>query len=69
MGNVAKLAGTFREGGKFELLVVDNGEGAGAAGVDTVTIQRETDATCDTEDDDDSPVGLARGNAQVYDAP
>jgi hypothetical protein len=68
-GNTAKIAGTWDQGGSFQLLVVDNGEGALAEN-DLVTVQNAQDPTCDEEDDDDEgPTALARGNAQVYDAP
>jgi hypothetical protein len=67
-GNTAKIAGTWDQGGTFQLLVVDNGQGA-AADDDLVTVQNAADPTCNQEDnDDDNQVALARGNAQVYDA-
>jgi hypothetical protein len=69
-GNMAKLAGTWDQGGAgtFQLIVVDNGEGA-AADPDIVTVQNMQDPTCDDEgDDDDGQTELGRGNAQVYDA-
>ena len=69
-GNRAKLAGTWNDGGTFELIVVDNGEGA-LAESDLITLQpNDTTPGCgeDDDDDDNDPVALARGNAQVYDA-
>jgi hypothetical protein len=70
-GNKAKLAGTWREsdgGGSFQILVIDNGQGANSDD-DLVTVQNLQDPTCDDEDDDDdAQTALARGNAQVYDA-
>jgi hypothetical protein len=67
-GNMAKLSGTWDSGGAFQVIVVDNGQGA-AASDDTVTIQQVDDPSCEQEDnDDDDPTALARGNAQVYDA-
>lgn len=66
-GNTAKLAGTFRDGRSFTLVVVDNGEGLDDN--DTIALQFTDDPTCDREDgDNDSSTALARGNAQVYDA-
>ena len=68
VGNTAKLAGKFRDGRSFTLLVVDNGEGANASN-DTMALQFTDDPTCDREDgDDEGSTDLARGNAQVYDA-
>ena len=68
-GNMAKMAGTWDQGGTFQLLVVDNGEGA-MANDDMITIQDAQDPTCDQENNDnDGQTALARGNAQVYDAP
>lgn len=66
-GNVAKLAGTWTDGGTFQLYVEDNGEGANAES-DVVTLMPGEDATCDFEEpDDEDKVALARGNAQVRD--
>lgn len=68
-GNMAKLAGTTNDNGTFTLFVVDNGEG-GNADNDLITLDRQSDPTCEFNDDDeDNAVELARGNAQVYDAP
>lgn len=68
-GNMAKLAGTANDNGTFTLFVVDNGEG-GNADSDLITLDRQSDPTCEFNDDDeDNAVDLARGNAQVYDAP
>jgi hypothetical protein len=69
-GNMAKMAGTWAQGGTFQLLVVDNGEGAMATDSDMITLQDGQDPTCDQENNDnDGQTALARGNAQVYDAP
>ena len=72
-GNTAKMAGVGRlqDGTQrgFTLIVTDNGEGA-AANNDLITLEYTDDPTCEREDgDDDAAVELARGNAQVYDAP
>ncbi|MDP9406082.1 MAG: hypothetical protein M3O86_05715 [Actinomycetota bacterium] len=69
---MAKISGVNRDTGQpFELFVVDNGEGAKATGADMVTFQEADDVSCENEDDDDDDAMtvLARGNAQVYDAP
>lgn len=64
-GNVAKLAGTWRDGGTFGIYVEDNGEGRDATDVVTLV---NTDAGCDFEEpEDEDKVALARGNAQVRD--
>jgi hypothetical protein len=68
-GNMAKIAGTWRAGGTFQLLVVDNGQGS-AASNDLVTLQNNQPNDCANDNDDqDNETDLARGNAQVYDAP
>jgi hypothetical protein len=66
-GNTAKISGTARDGGAFQLYVVDNGEGA-SAGNDMIMFQRADSASCDFNPGNEVPE-LARGNAQVYDAP
>ena len=68
-GNRAKLSGTWRDGGNFQLIVIDNGEGAGDEN-DVVIVQKMDDFNCSDEDDDDDDgqTALSRGNAQVYDA-
>lgn len=72
-GNTAIIGGEWAErdgGGRYELYVVDNGEGA-AAESDVVYIGDAPENACDPEnyDGDDAPdQALARGNAQVYDA-
>lgn len=67
VGNVARLAGTWRDGGTFQLYVEDNGEGS-AADNDVVTLMPGEEPTCDfDEPDDDDKVALARGNSQVRD--
>jgi len=66
-GNTAKIAGTGRDGRNFQLYVVDNGQGAGADN-DMIMFQYSDQASCDFNPGNDVPE-LARGNAQVYDAP
>lgn len=71
-GNVAIIGGEWAArdgGGRFELYVVDNGEGA-AAEDDVVWIGEPTGtAYCDPDEYDGSEdQALARGNAQVHDA-
>ena len=71
-GNMAQVYGHNRDdaGDTFELYVVDNGEGAGAAGADVVAFNGEPDGGCGSPDsNDEGDVELGRGNAQVYDAP
>lgn len=64
-GNVAKIAGTWRDGGPFQLYVEDNGEGKDASDVVTL-IPGESGCDFDEPEDEDK-VALARGNAQVRD--
>lgn len=66
-GNTAKIAGTGRDGRAFQLYVVDNGQGS-AADNDMIMFQLADEASCDFDPGNDVPE-LARGNAQVYDAP
>jgi hypothetical protein len=66
-GNTAKIAGTGADGRAFQLYVVDNGQGASADN-DMIMFQVADQATCDFDPGNDVPE-LARGNAQVYDAP
>jgi hypothetical protein len=66
-GNTAKIAGVGRDGRAFQLYVADNGQGS-AAQNDMILFQFADEATCDFDQGDDVPE-LARGNAQVYDAP
>jgi hypothetical protein len=72
VGNTAEIAGVERDTeDPFTLRVVDSGEGAAAA-ADTIYFDDvEDDGRCESDDndDDDAQVALARGNAQVYDAP
>lgn len=71
-GNMAEIAGSERDtGDPFTLRVVDNGEGANDGNDMIFFDDVEDDARCETDDDDDddAQVALARGNAQVYDAP
>ena len=63
-GNVARIAGEWRDGGTFGLYVEDNGEGGDATDMIALT-PNLTECAEDREDDD--PTGLARGNAQVRD--
>lgn len=68
-GNMAKLAGVWREGGTFQVLVVDNEQGS-QADDDLVTVQNNQPNDCAQDNNDsDNTTALARGNAQVYDAP
>jgi hypothetical protein len=73
VGNTAEIAGHERDtGDPFTLRVVDNGEGAKAADPDMIFFDDTADdepCVQDDNDDDDGSVALARGNAQVYDAP
>ena len=64
-GNIARVAGTWRDGGSFGLYVEDNGEGKDATDMVAVT-PNLTD--CVEDRGDDEPTALARGNAQVRDA-
>jgi hypothetical protein len=66
-GNTAKIAGVGRDGRAFQLYVVDNGQGS-AADNDMIMFQLADQASCDFDPGDNVPE-LARGNAQVYDAP
>lgn len=70
VGNMAKSVIERRDTGDlYELIVVDNGEGS-AADNDIVALSQDDDVSCgDDDDDDDQDTELARGNAQVYDAP
>jgi hypothetical protein len=70
-GNTAKLAGTWNDGsGAFTMVIEDNGEGAQATGADMIALNNTSDPTCKRENgDDNGNTALARGNAQVYDAP
>ena len=63
-GNVARIAGEWREGGTFGLYVEDNGEGGDATDMIAITPDL-TDCAEDREDGE--RYGLARGNAQVRD--
>ena len=62
-GNVARIAGEWRDGGTFGLFVEDNGEGDGT---DMIALTPDL-ADCAEDREDDEPTGLARGNAQVRD--
>jgi hypothetical protein len=67
---MAEISGVWdNTGGAFQVFVVDNGQGA-AAEDDAVTVTQLTTPTCDDDfPDDEDQTALARGNAQVYDAP
>lgn len=70
-GNVARIAGLWRDGGQFQIYVEDNGEGA-AADDDVVTVfPNAEEVTCDPEEfeepEDEDKTALARGNTQVRD--
>jgi hypothetical protein len=73
-GNTAVIGGHWTSGertGVFEIKVVDNGQGA-AASNDVITIDsaaKNNDCTRDSNDNNTPSADLARGNAQVYDAP
>jgi hypothetical protein len=62
-GNVARIAGEWRDGGTFGLYVQDNGEGDGS---DMIAVTPNL-TDCAEDRDDNDPTGLARGNAQVRD--
>ena len=67
--NIALIAGTWRDGGNFQLYVEDNGEGALEDDDIVVVVPVAEEPGCDedqTEEEDQT--ALARGNAQVYDA-
>ena len=66
-GNTAKISGTGRDGRAFQLYVVDNGQGS-AADNDMIMFQLADQPSCDFDPGNQVPE-LARGNAQVYDAP
>ena len=68
IGNVAQVAGVWRDGGQFHIYIEDNGEGGNAPN-DIVTITpMATNPTCsEDEPDDEDKIALARGNAQVRD--
>ena len=72
-GTMAEIAGVERDSGAaFTLRVVDNGEGANASDNDMIFFDDVADdmrCAADDNDDDDVQMALARGNAQVYDAP
>ena len=71
-GNMAEIAGSERDSGDpFTLRVVDNGEGVNASNDMIFFDDVEDDMRCESDDndDDDTQLALARGNAQVYDAP
>jgi hypothetical protein len=63
-GNVATIAGLWRDGTGFDLYVMDNGEGDGT---DMIGIMDDDDSECDYDPNgmDAEEFPLARGNAQV----
>jgi hypothetical protein len=65
--NRARLAGEWRDGGTFEILVHDNGEGENAPD-DMIGVYPDATPDCEPTDqeDDEATVALARGNAQVH---
>ena len=70
-GNRAQIYGHARDGGApFTVYVMDNGEGSNASGDDVVVFSSDPQGDCqDPSDDQQGSTALARGNAQVYDAP
>ena len=64
--NVARIAGTWRDGGSFGLYVEDNGEGSNASSDDMIALTPDL-TSCESDRDDNDPTALARGNAQVRD--
>lgn len=66
-GNVADLAGVWRDGGEFEIIVEDNGSGDGT---DIITIAEEAvDPNCGDDDDEEGEESaLGRGNVTVHPA-
>jgi len=69
-GNSAKVAGVLRSGSAFNMVVIDNGEGA-ASENDMIFFEDMAESPeCDFDDPDEEDfMALARGNVQVYDAP
>ena len=71
--NRAQISGVNRDTGQpFELTVVDNGEGAAAPDDAILFDTTDVDGNCATDDSDNTEepdLALARGNAQVHDAP
>jgi hypothetical protein len=75
-GNTARIGGTAvrnddeSRGSEFQILVVDNGEGAANLEGDQIAFQFVDSPDCQEQDgEDDYQTTLARGNVQVYDAP
>jgi hypothetical protein len=68
----ANISGTWDRGdstGPFEILVTDDGEGADAQDLITVTELDDEPGCGDEQSDEEPETELARGNVQVYDAP
>ena len=65
-GEIATIAGTWRDGTFFDLYVMDGGDGAGS---DMIAVETDDNNECDYEPNPMNPqeVALARGNAQVND--
>jgi hypothetical protein len=63
-GSVARIAGTWRDGGTFGLYVEDNGNGDGT---DIVALTPPNDTNCADDPEEEKRTALARGNAQVRD--
>ena len=63
--NVAKLAGEFRDGSPFQVIVKDNGHGPNPPDTDMIAIQQEP-VDCSQDNTDGNLIALARGNAEVY---
>ena len=62
----AYLAGTWRDGGTFEIYAEDNGEPN--QGSDLIYVDQGATPNCEDDDDDDEPTALGRGNVQVHSA-
>ena len=63
-GTVARVAGTWRDGGTFGLYVEDNGNGDGT---DIVALTPFNNTNCADDPEEENRTALARGNAQVWD--
>ena len=63
-GTVARVGGSWRDGGTFGLYVEDHGNGDGT---DIVALTPFNDANCADDPEDENRTALARGNAQVWD--
>ncbi len=64
-GKVANFAGVWRDGGEFEIVVEDNGSGAGQ---DLIGIAPQAaDPECGDDENEETTGALARGNVTVHD--